>query len=426
MSIEEFLDLPGNGLFYTGHASIIVKVNNRNYLFDYIEINKPYGDHWVFFPPLTKNIPWTKIDAVFVSHVHQDHYDPLLLRTLDCPIYIIGGRPPFEAVLKNDGIKFIAIPPNELYSIDSEVLVFGVLHHLNGVDASCCIGNSSFSVYHGNDNYTDNSRLAKISKHFSVVDIACVPYAYINWYPQLLENLNKSEKKAESERLVKMYYEYAIDQANTLNATRVIPFGANLTYNDSARSPLNLECKTPLDFEEYVAETRGSLEAKRFKALFEGDVILKEGSELLEIAADNYSKDTYRDAMQEHLLSIASRQVVPDCLALKQSELEDFSVQLHEYTDYDYLVIVRSVACSQGPALAVNTKSGQVDIMMDRDIADLKSSYCLINVLDNSLFVDWVAGKIRLEEIIGSRRFSMFRSPNEYDDKVQFLINTQL
>lgn len=178
MNLNNFLNAEDDGLFYTGHASFIVRLSGKNYIFDYVDNNKPYGDLWVFFPELTKNIPWSKINGVFISHVHQDHYDPVLLKTVDCPIYIIGGRPPFEQVLSKNSIKFNVIPPNQKFELEANIFVYGVLHHNNGIDASLYIGNTNFSVYHGNDNYTDNSTLSNIEKTFGGVHVACVPYAY--------------------------------------------------------------------------------------------------------------------------------------------------------------------------------------------------------------------------------------------------------
>lgn len=425
MSLNNFLSSNEDGVFYTGHASLIARLSGKNYIFDYIRDNKPYGDLWVFFPELTKDIPWEKIDGIFISHVHQDHYDPVMLKTLNIPVYIIGGRPPFEEVLKKDGITYNVIPPNIKYEIDSGVYVYGVLHHSNGVDASCYMGNENFSIYHGNDNYTDNVSLSVIAKEFGSVDVACVPYAYINWYPQLLENLNEAERELESERLVSKYYDYAIEQANILNAKRVIPFGANLTYNDNSRSALNLECKTPLDFQDYVANKYGVTEEGRFKAIFSGDVIVSRNNKLIEFSADKYDKESYRDLMQVYLDSLGKTNTISAEMRAHDDEFnKNPNVNLKEKTPYSHLVIVGH--SSTPNAIAINTFDSAVNTVLVDDLPEIKMPFTFIKIKDAKLFADWTNGEVRLEEVIGSRKFSIFRSPNLYDEKVQYLINTQL
>jgi len=425
IKINDFLNSDNDGLYYTGHASFIVRLSGKNYIFDYIRDNKPYGDLWVFYPELTKRIPWEKIDGIFVSHVHQDHYDPLMLKTLDCPIYIIGGRHSFEEVLKKDNINFNLIPPNTKYEIDKGVFVYGILHHSNGVDASCYIGNSNFSVYHGNDNYTDNSSLKLISTEFESVDVACVPYAYINWYPQLLENLSDQERMVESDRLVRHYYNYAIEQANILCAKRVIPFGANLTYNDNSRSPLNIECKTPLDFQDYVTNNYGSIEGKRFKALFADDAIIMDEGNLIEFSSDRFDKESYRDMMQLFLDSIPKK-----CANVKGStenteiNFNNLSTGLKETTSYKHLVVVTFLGGADG--VAINTFDCSIKLLSLAELSKENIPYTLIKIKEFALFKDWVERRIRLEEIIGSRKFTIYRSPNIYDEKVQYLINTQM
>jgi L-ascorbate metabolism protein UlaG (beta-lactamase superfamily) len=424
ISINNFLNSSEDGVLYTGHASLIARLSGKNYIFDYVRDNKPYGDLWVFFPDLTKNIPWDKIDGVFVSHVHQDHYDSVMLKTLNIPVYIIGGRHSFEETLKKDGVTFKAIPPNVKYEIDSGIYVYGVLHHANGVDASCYIGNENLSIYHGNDNYTDNISLSVIATEFGSVDIACVPYAYINWYPQLLENLSEAERELESKRLVFKYYDYAIEQANILNAKRVIPFGANLTYNNNSRSALNLECKTPLDFQDYVVKKYGVNEGLRFKAIFSGDVIVSRNKKLVEFSADRYDKESYRDLMQKYLESLGNTNGISEEAGVRDDiVINNPSINLNEKTPYPHLIIVAHNSYSK--AIAINTFDSSVDTIWVKDLHELNIPLTLIRIKDAKLFSEWMSGEVRMEEVIGSRKFTIFRSPNIYDEKVQYLINTQ-
>lgn len=221
------------------------------------------------------------------------------------------------------------------------------------------------------------------------------------------------------------YYQYAIKQAGVLKAKRVIPFGANLTYKDSARSPLNMECKTPLDFQDYVASIYGVNEGRRFKALFAGDMIVMHKGAMKEYSADLYNKDTYRDCMQ---LYLDSREKPPSLGEIdildKTIKIENFSIKFTKKTSYDHLVVVKYKFNNK--SVAINTKNGSVEIRKLENLINLKINYTLINITEVELFNRWVNLEIRLEEVIGSRKFTIFRSPNIYDENIQYIINTQI
>ena len=86
--LTNFLKTKEDGVFYTGHASILVRLNNKKYLFDYINNTNFYGNSWIFFPNQIIDKRLFNVDAVFVSHIHQDHYDPALLRKFQKKIFL--------------------------------------------------------------------------------------------------------------------------------------------------------------------------------------------------------------------------------------------------------------------------------------------------------------------------------------------------
>ena len=75
---------PGdNGVFYLGHASILVSLDGKKILFDPILLSSPYGDAWTFFPSQIKDPRFYEVDCVVISHMHQDHYDVEFLKKID-------------------------------------------------------------------------------------------------------------------------------------------------------------------------------------------------------------------------------------------------------------------------------------------------------------------------------------------------------
>ena len=425
IKLTTFLELESDGVFYTGHASIIVRINKYNFLFDYVKNNLPYGKSWRFFPELTKNVPMDQIDGIFVSHIHQDHFDPVFLsgHDISCPIYILEGRPSFEEALKKESLDFVKLACDKKIEILPDVYVYGFTHQNNGVDASCCIGNKNFSVYHGNDNYLDNQILDARDSEFQEIDVACIPYAYINWYPQLLENISDEMRADESNRLCVFYYEYAVEQANSLRAKQVIPFGANLVYRDSAHSRLNSECKTPLDFEEYIRATRGDEEAKKFKALFSGDTIIRGQDGLVVNNSGHYSQKNYRDKMDQFLSSLPKLGTKKSTEIFKDSS--DFlkNISIKSKTTMDHYIGIRGGSES---GVMINTKTGSVD-RLDLDfLAKRNFEYHILDVKSAQLYNRWLTGDVTIEQIIGSRKFTMTREPNNYNKEILVIMTTEL
>ena len=162
-----FLDSDKDGVFYIGHASILVRLNKKKFIFDVIKNINFYNNSWLFFPSQINDKRIFDVDGVFVSHIHGDHYDPKLLKKIqkkNIPIYILNGRPGFNKDLKDKKINFKKIPYNKKYFIDDNIWVYGCLHEYNDIDSSLVISNNNLSVYHGNDNFITSKTLIPLKK----------------------------------------------------------------------------------------------------------------------------------------------------------------------------------------------------------------------------------------------------------------------
>ena len=47
--LTRFLDSVNDGVFYIGHASILVRLNKKKYIFDVIDNTNFYNNSWLFF-----------------------------------------------------------------------------------------------------------------------------------------------------------------------------------------------------------------------------------------------------------------------------------------------------------------------------------------------------------------------------------------
>ena len=59
-NLTKFLDTEKDGVFYVGHASILVRLSKKKYLFDVIEQGNFYNNSWKFLSDYLQNKPAKK------------------------------------------------------------------------------------------------------------------------------------------------------------------------------------------------------------------------------------------------------------------------------------------------------------------------------------------------------------------------------
>jgi hypothetical protein len=408
--LKKFIDESSatDGVFYLGHASILVALDKKKILFDPIVLSSPYEGSWTFFPSQTQDESLFNIDAVVVSH----NYDIEFLKRIceKIPVYIIGNRPSFESDLKNNDIKFNIIEPNKKTELFKNIFIYGVVHDYNEIDASTLIYTNNFSVYHGNDNYLSQNLLKKFINLTKKIDVACIPYAYIHWYPFLLDHeIDLSfNKDSEATRLVNKYMDFLIEATKILNPDIVIPFGANLILDDGdAYSIMNMAVKTPFELYNYCKEKSNSIISKIYP-LTSNDYILKNEKLIIKINT-KYDPDTYRNEADKYLKNRSKNKV-------KSLKLDiDIDVFLKKLNEKIVKININFEHLIQIETTYKNTKINfEIDCLRKKaEIVDFFSDQNPFHryKLDPEASVLWLEG-LRLEEIIGMRKFTLKRSPN--------------
>ena len=131
------------------------------------------------------------------------------------------------------------------------------------------ISNNNLSVYHGNDNFITKKSLKPFKKKVGNVDIGCIPFAYINYYPYLLNGISKKVSKSEGNRIENLFMDYGIKQSKILEPKIVIPFGSNLFHIDNPKSEMNKAVATPVDFVNYAQKKHPNF-SKNYKTMLSG------------------------------------------------------------------------------------------------------------------------------------------------------------
>ena len=413
-----FLDSNKDGVFYIGHASILVRLNKKKFIFDVIKNTNFYNNSWLFFPSQINDKRIFDVDGVFVSHIHGDHYDSKLLKQLqnkNIPIYILGGRPNFDKDLKNKKIRFKKIPVNQKYYIDKNIWVLGCLHEYNDIDSSLIISNNNLSVYHGNDNFITEKTLVPFKKKIGKIDVACIPFAFIHFYPYLLKSLDIHKKKKEAKRLERLFMNYGIKQAKILKPKLIIPFGSNLFHLDNPKSPMNKGVATPVDFVTYAKKFHKSFK-NNYKTMLSGSYCLK-NNDKLEYFFENVSKIKFNKELENFTfkkIKIINHKKIKKTVRINKKNLNLIKSKISKNKDkVDHKILISNES-QKDQKIYIDIKNDKVSVYKKKELP-FNCHYFLVQ--DNE-FYQWIKNKITFEEVLGTRRFIYERYPNNYNVKI--------
>ncbi len=416
--LTKFLDSVDDGVFYIGHASILVRLNQKKYIFDVINNTNFYNNSWLFFPSQINDKRIFDVDGVFVSHIHGDHYDPELLKKLqknDIPIYILNGRPSFNKDLKSKKVRFKKIPVNKKYFIDKEIWVHGCLHEYNDIDSSLIISNDKLSVYHGNDNFITNKTLTPFKKKVGKIDVACIPFAFIHFYPYLLKSLNSKDNKKEAKRLENLFMNYGIHQAKILKPKVIIPFGSNLFHLDNPKCAMNKGVATPIDFVNYAKKFHKSSK-NNYKTMLSGSFCLKKNGKI-NCYYEKISSSKFNTKLENFTykkIKLINHKKISKKIKIKSHHLRYIKKKISMNRDrIDHKILISNESQKYNK-ICINIKNNEVSIY-NKDILPFNCHYFAVQ--DNE-FNQWLKKKITFEEVLGTRRFTYERYPNNYNVKI--------
>jgi len=412
--LDAFLASPYDGSFYVGHASTLAKFGKKKYLIDCVFPHPLFMDSWHFFPALTLGSQLLEVDGVFISHCHDDHYDPKFLAALKpgTPIYITKDRTGFTKILEDKSLNVIEIPPMELFPIDAEVSVLTIPSDHNRFDSSIVLKGKNFSVYSGNDNFLSKETIQKAKEITGPLDHAYLPYAYVWWYPYCLTGVPEEYIFSEAKRLTNKNMETGLMMADVFEVSLGIPSAGNLIYYDAANSVTNLGIASPFDFVDF-ANARSKSYEPRIKALFSGDYALKVGTENVIITA-GLTKEKFFEQMDAFIKDVHAN--TPPVAPRTDLTLEDFAFLKKRLDaapafsmEYDLYFSRRDL---KGKALKVNLRNKEMKIVSEvKGEKDFVAFY-----VDPFGFEIWMNEKEPFESILNSQRFLVERQPAEKYD----------
>lgn len=405
--LAQFLSSKDDGVFIIGHASALVRLDGRLIAFDPVWDHKPYGNYWTFYPPqIDCSSIIEKLDLIVVSHIHEDHLSDKILSQATCPVLIMSGRPQLADRIRSSGRPLFEAEPHQWVipnvwgdGSDRSVWIYFVPHSKNSIDSSCFAMNSKtmFTVYHGNDNFLELDQIKRVKKAVQRVDVAMIPYAFIHWYPHLVDTLGSHVRSSELKRLNWQHINMATTFAYEINPRLTIPFGASLYYAEDEDHPLNRGLTNPYDLCPMIDS------AAPFHA---GDWILDTGAHSHLMPRFEFMMGRRRHFDRLSFKPEPDENYVPtyDDLERIQSKAlkSDIMVKNH------YFGVNDRVWISLEHLTVGRTYNGTlVQPSVNHSITHFH--------FEGPVFARWARGEITFEQAIGTRRFRLKRSPEEYN-----------
>jgi len=416
-SLTAFLRSNADGSYYVGHACVLVRVNGRKYLFDPVTQRPLLLDSWLYFPPQIMDRRLLDVDGVFISHFHEDHFDPRFLACVDprTPVHMCSDRALLADLLREAGIEPQMIPPKCRFNLHSNVNVYAMPSDYNRIDSSFLIRGDNFGVYQGNDNFISAETLSEGRRVLGDIDHAYVPYAYIWWYPFCLASIDAKTRSEEGSRLVHKYLNLGLEHARVLDSPVVVPCGGNLVYFNATDAPINEAIYAPCDFFEY-ARTAAPDVASRMFPIAAGDFVLKE-SGVNRVFGDVSTQATYRARMKTFLETWNAHNPgnVPAAHVLQDADLEFLRKRLAkaDFTAIDCVIVVEREGAA-GAAISVDLAKRRVE----RGVQIEPGRHWVRFELDARAFTAWLKEEVIFEVVLESARFAVRRWPEVHEPKV--------
>ena len=199
--------------------------------------NGVFEGSWYHYPPLsTTPEDVLNVDAVYVSHLHPDHFDERFFN-FDKTIPIIALEHGHNFLRK----KLLELGYNNLVLIkDGETVAFkeftitlfapftrNNFHEAevgNLIDSAMVIECSGMKAFNANDNTPTPETCTSLKQRFGTIDLAMINYNAAGPYPGSFANLSDSEKRSEHDRILDRNIAYMHNLVETLAPRMVLPF----------------------------------------------------------------------------------------------------------------------------------------------------------------------------------------------------------
>lgn len=219
-----------------GHATLRIRSRGRTLLTDPWLVD-PIGTGAFHFPPLVHDAAAVaaETDAIYLSHVHPDHFHPPTLAHFspDTPIYIGEyRRKAFRDQIARLGFRPIEVPFEQVVAVDGTDFEIAILEHdleeTAAFDSSIVVRTPELTLFENND------CLLRPAKYRWVRDRFDVAFAFLGYSPASFFPISFELEPAEKARLLtaaaERRYAAFVEAAELLAPRLTVPFASGLRF----------------------------------------------------------------------------------------------------------------------------------------------------------------------------------------------------
>ena len=201
-------------------------------------IDGVFEGSWCHYPPLNvspKDL--TQVDAIYISHIHPDHFDERSLKFFDVNTQILilkrernfllsrlNSLGYFNIIQFEDGVtesfqefRITMFAPFAKHNFhDAEVG--------NIIDSAMVIESGGIVALNANDNTPTPAVCTQLRNQFGIFDLAMLNYNSAGPYPSCFSNLTDQEKELEHHRILNRNFDYMCELLEVLSPRAVLPF----------------------------------------------------------------------------------------------------------------------------------------------------------------------------------------------------------
>ncbi|MFI5957193.1 Rieske 2Fe-2S domain-containing protein [Cryptosporangium sp. NPDC051539] len=219
-----------------GHASALIETAHGSVLCD-PWVNPAYFGSWFPFPD-NSELDWDeigKVDYLYVSHLHRDHYDPENLKRISKSATVLLPEYPTDELhdaLHDLGFtKIFRTVNGEVHDLDGlKVMIQALKSPTDGPigDSSLWLDDGNLKLLNQNDaRPTELSTFAELGH----VDIHMLQYSGAIWYPMVYE-LTDHAKQVFGEQKRARQFDRTIRYIDDLKASWIVPIAGPPCFLD--------------------------------------------------------------------------------------------------------------------------------------------------------------------------------------------------
>jgi L-ascorbate metabolism protein UlaG (beta-lactamase superfamily) len=220
---------------FVGHASILIEAGGTTILSDPWWRGPCFGAQWWTYPlPFLGALDGVKIDFIYVSHGHHDHFHPATLKTLPrTATVLVSNSVGLTEPIRDLGFPVVAIGGDEEYALHGAVRVRIMRTH--ATDSLIAVSDGRETCVNLNDSlhsapqYVQEQFIARLRRFYPKIDYVFCGYGVASHFPNCYSIPGKNPELTAARRQAYFNRQWA-QIIHRLAPANAFPFAADVVF----------------------------------------------------------------------------------------------------------------------------------------------------------------------------------------------------